>query len=176
MKSLKIFKYNKQLQKRLDININDYKKYSELIEIELIPLQNESGKFININENEKEYFHIYINDSKKEIENYYFNKDEDIKKINIIIDYQIKSFKKLFYDCECIKVISFKQFSRSNITCMNGMFSRCSSLKELNLYNFNTNNVTSMEGMFYGCSIELIKKIKTQYKNIPMINPNIFLL
>ena len=46
------------------------------------------------------------------------------------------------------------------------MFYGCSSLKELNLNNFNTNNVTSMEGMLLGCSIELIMKIKTQYKNI----------
>ena len=40
-KSLSIIKYNKKLQKRLNININDYKEYSQFytpIEIELILL------------------------------------------------------------------------------------------------------------------------------------------
>ena len=39
-KSLEIIKYNKYNQQRLNININDYKRYSELyssIEIEIIP-------------------------------------------------------------------------------------------------------------------------------------------
>ena len=35
-KSLKIIQFNKSLQQRLDININNYKEYSE-IEIEIIP-------------------------------------------------------------------------------------------------------------------------------------------
>ena len=52
-KSLEIFKYNKQLQKRLNININNYKEYSQLyssIEIELKLVDNKYGKFINISE------------------------------------------------------------------------------------------------------------------------------
>ena len=46
------------------------------------------------------------------------------------------------------------------------MFAGCSSLKELNLNNFNINNSIDMNCMFSGCSNKLIKKIKTQYKNI----------
>ena len=64
-KSLEIFKYNKNIQKRLNININNYKEYSEIyssIEIELMPIENNDGKlFINIPEDEKKYFHIYFN-------------------------------------------------------------------------------------------------------------------
>ena len=40
--SLEIIKYNKNIQRRLDINTNDYKEYSELyssIEIEIIPIK-----------------------------------------------------------------------------------------------------------------------------------------
>ena len=40
------------------------KEYSEIyssIEIELIPIKNKKGKFININEDEKDYFHIILN-------------------------------------------------------------------------------------------------------------------
>ena len=46
---LDIFKYNKNIQKRININIDDYKEYSEklsLIEIELKPVNNKYGEFI----------------------------------------------------------------------------------------------------------------------------------
>ena len=69
-KFLEIIKYNKKLQKRLKVNINDYIEYSQLyspIEIELIIEDNEYGKFINLPYKEKEYYHIYFNNSKEEI-------------------------------------------------------------------------------------------------------------
>ena len=84
---------------------------------------------------------------KKEIENTYFYKDNNVSKISIIIDYQIKSFSELFADCECIESIKFKKFYRNNITNMSCILSECSSLKELNLNNFYTNNVTNMNGI-----------------------------
>ena len=153
---LKIIKNNKNIQKRLKININDYKEYSEIyssIEIEIIPKKNEYGKYINIKEGDEKYYHIYFNDNKKdEIKRTYLNKDEQISKINIIIDYQIISFSYLFFNCECIESINFKKFYRNNINDMSGMFHGCSSLKELNLSNFNTNNVNDTNEMFYKCS------------------------
>ena len=66
--SLKIIKCNINIQKRLNININDYKDFSEnfsSIELEIIPIQNKYGPFINIKEKDKKYFHIYSNDKKK---------------------------------------------------------------------------------------------------------------
>ena len=93
-KSLKIVKHNKKIQSRLNLNIKEYKKFSEIfssIEIEIIPINNIYDKFINIYENEKSYFHIYFNDNKEEIKNkYYIYEKDKIKKIRIIIDYQIK--------------------------------------------------------------------------------------
>ena len=163
-KSLEIMKYNKKLQKRLNININDYKEYSELyssIEIELIS-NNKEGEFINIPDNDKEYYHIYFDNSNEEIKRNYLEKNEKVKLIKIIIDYQVKTFKGLFFYCNSINSIYFKKFYRNNITDMNNMFSYCSSLKELNLSNFNNNNVTHMNGMFDGCSDELKNIIKTQ--------------
>ena len=153
---LKIIKNNKNIQKRLKININDYKEYSEIyssIEIEIIPKKNEYGKYINIKEGDKKYYHIYFNDNKKdEIKRTYLNKDEQISKINIIIDYQIISFSYLFSNCYCIESINFKKFYRNNINDMSGMFHGCSYIKELNLSNFNTNNVNDTNEMFYKCS------------------------
>ena len=154
--TLRIIKYNINMQKRLNININDYKDFSgnfSSIKLEIIPIQNKYGDFININEEEdKKYFHIYFNNNKKEIKKTELNKKDKVSKINIIIDYQIKSFKKLFYYCKCIESINFKQFNRNNITDMSGMFYGCSSLKVLNLSKFNINNVTNMSRMFFECS------------------------
>ena len=91
-KSLKIIKINKSLQQRLDININNYKEYPE-IAIEIIPVQNIYGNFININNKEDEkYYHIYFNEDKEEIKRTYLDENDEISKINIIIDYPIKSF------------------------------------------------------------------------------------
>jgi len=156
-KSLEIIKYNKNIQKKMNININDYKEYSEKyssIEIEIKPMKNKYGKFINIKEeDEKEYYHIYYNENKKEeIKNTSLNENDKVSKINIVIDYQVTSFYQLFFDCECIESIYFKKFIRNNITNMSEMFDGCSSLTELNLNNFNTNNAINMYGMFSWCS------------------------
>ena len=48
-KKLTIVKYNKRIQNRLNLSIKDYKEYCE-IEIEIIPIKDKYGKFININE------------------------------------------------------------------------------------------------------------------------------
>ena len=144
-KSLELIKYNQKLQQKLNIHINNYREYSENyspIEIEIKPAKNKYGKFININKEDELYYHIYLNDE-EEIKKTILdkNKDKHVEKINIKIDYQIKSFKQLFYDCQCIESINFKKFIRNNINNMSDMFRNCSSLKELNLSNFNTINV-----------------------------------
>ena len=181
-KSLDIIKYNKNIKKRLDIDIKNYKEFSEKyssIELEIKPADNTFSKFINFIDEDTKYFHIYFNNNKEdEIKRNFINKDEQVKIIKVIIDYPIKSFENLFIDCHCIEFINFKKFVRNNIidmsymfdgclslkelnlnnfntinvTNMNHMFSRCSLLKELNLNNFNTNNVTDMKYMFYECS------------------------
>ena len=113
-KSLETIRYNKNIQKRINININHYKDYSEKyssIEIEIKPMENEYGKFINIKEEDKKYFHIYFNDNKKEIENTSLNKDDNVSKISIIIDYQIKSFSHLFFIVDVLNPLNLKNFT-----------------------------------------------------------------
>ena len=99
-KSLETIRYNKSIQNRINININHYKLYYETktsIELDIIPMKGKYGKFINIKKEDKKYFHIYFNDNKKkEIENTSLYEDDNVSKISIIIDYQIKSFKGLF--------------------------------------------------------------------------------
>ena len=153
LKLLKIIKYNKKIQKLLNLNSYDYKEYS-IIEIEIIPAENKSGKFINLIDNaDKIYYHIYFNNNtKKEIKEYYIKEKDKVKNINIRIDYQVKSFFKLFEHCGCIEIINFKTFYRNNILNMSDIFYNCKYLKEINFSNFNTNNVTNMKYMFYDCS------------------------
>ena len=156
IKSLNIIKYNKNMQKRINININDYKKYFEIyssIEIELIPKKNEWVNFINISNKENEkYYHIYFVDNKEETKQNYLNKEHNIKKIKITIDFKIKSLYALFYDCQSIESIKFKKFHRKDINNMSCMFYGCSSLKKIDFNNFNTENVADMHEMFFNCS------------------------
>ena len=91
-KSLDIIKYNKKIKERINISIKDYKEYSEIyssIEIEIKPINNKYGKFISMNENEL-YYHIYFNDNKEEIKRNYLKENENVSKLKIIINYQIK--------------------------------------------------------------------------------------
>ena len=154
-KKLKLFKYNKALQKRLDLSINDYDNYSHQIVIEIIPINkindNKIYKFINITEDEYLY-HIYFNEEKKESDRTYMTrKDNAISKIKIVLDKEINSLKELFCDCKGIKEIKFIKFIRKNILDMSYMFYGCSNLIKLDLSNFKTNNVINMSSMFRGC-------------------------
>ena len=154
-KFLEIIKYNKAIQKKLDLKINDYIQYSGLysfVEVEIIPIKNKNDNFINIDEDDENFFHIYFNNNKEEIKRTYITKGDNITKINIIIDYPVKSFYKLFYNCKCIESLYFKKFTRNNIQNMGGMFFGCSSLKVLDITKFKTTNITNMRSMFYGCS------------------------
>ena len=155
-KSLNIMKFNKYIKNKLNVTLDNYKKYCEInlsIEIKEIPDYKNKINFININDkNEEKYFHIYFDDNNEEIKRTYTNKEDKVSKINIIIDYQVKSFKGLFKDCDYIKSISFNNFNRDNINDMSEMFYFCDSLTILNLSNFNTTNVNSMKGMFNHCS------------------------
>ena len=153
-KFLDIIKYNKSIQRRLNLTINDYKEFCEKfssIEIEISPAKNIYGKFININQKDELYYHIYFDNKMEEIKRTNINEDDKISKINIRISYQIISFHDLFNYCRCIESINFKKFYRNNINNMSYMFHGCSSLKEINLSKFNTNNVINMSYMFGGC-------------------------
>ena len=167
-KYLSIIKYNKKMQNRLKLTINDYKEYSQLyspIEIELKLVKNtySNEPFINIRHNNKKYFHIFFNDSNKEANLSSLN-HEKIEKVKIIIDHQIISFGYLFL-CTRIEEIYFKKFYRTNIIDMRSMFACCFSLKKVDMSIFITNNVTNMQRMFNGC--ESLKEL-----NLSKFNTN----
>ena len=117
-----IIKNNKNIRKKLDIDKIDYQKLSQ-IEIEVNPSSGTEGKFINISEENKQYFHIFFNDSKQEVKTNYLNENHKVNKIDIIIDYPVISLTKLFDNCKCINSVKFKKFHRNNIKDMSFMFS-----------------------------------------------------
>ena len=100
------------------MHVPHYKEYCEnysSIEIEVIPAKGKYGKFIDINKEDRSYYHIYFNNNKKdEIKRAYLKAGDKVSRIKIIIDYQVKSFKNLFKNCKCIELISFKKFYRNN--------------------------------------------------------------
>ena len=65
-KLLDITKYNNYIKKRIDININNYKEYSEKfssVEIEIKPVNKNYGLFVNVKKEDEKYYHIYFNNS-----------------------------------------------------------------------------------------------------------------
>ena len=83
-KTLNIVKYNKNIKNRININIKDYKEFSEKyssIEIEIKPVINEYGKFINYKNEEEKYYHIYFDNYEEDRTKNYV---DEIEPINII--------------------------------------------------------------------------------------------
>ena len=89
---LEVIRYNKNIKKKLNKEINDYKNEYLKIEIELIPstysfdYSNRYLKFINLQKKNESYYHIYFNDNKEEVKTNKIKYEDKITKINIIID------------------------------------------------------------------------------------------
>ena len=163
---LKIIKHNKYIQNIFGLELNDFKDCYEKIIIEIIPKQYlkytfDENYFIRIKNNEEPYFHIYFDNDKEEIKRAFIKKNESVRKIKVIIDYEIKSFFNLFHNCEIIEKINFIQFNRKDINDMSYMFFGCSALKEINFSFFKFDKVKDIDCMFYGCSS--LKKINNSY-------------
>ena len=158
---LKLINYNKNIQEKLEIGINTYKKVYNQTIIEIIPCEKFIyGPFINFPVENEKYFHIYFNNEKNERKNQMISEDDNIEKIKIIIDEEVNSFNGLFRCAHTIKKINFHKFNRTDIIDMNSMFFGCIHMQELNNPNFHTNSVTDMSQMFSVCS--RLKKINVQ--------------
>ena len=113
-KSLELIRYNKKLQIRLQIELNDYKEYLKT-EIEIIPTCILNDKLINIKDNDESYFHFYFNDEKEGKKINELNLLCFIHKIKIIIEYEVKTYNRLFIGCDYIKKLKFIKFNRKDI-------------------------------------------------------------
>ena len=186
-KSLKIINYNKKIQNKLNRDINDYKEYLR-IEIDVFPKTSVSqnipnnfsvsgiyaapkadnyGQFINVSKLEP-FYHIFFNDNKNEVKKNKISYEDNVTKIKIKVDYEIKSLNGLFTKCKCIQKVCFIKCNRKGIKNMSAMFNGCESLEEVDLSNLNTADVTNMSLMFYQCTA--LKEIKIKLKNFNLNN------
>ena len=165
---LKIMRYNKALQIRLNKTLYDFKKESYKVEIEIIPKENKYGKFINlILKTYQDCYHAYFNNNTEEAKKNYITKEDKVSKIKLVLDYPFKNLNALFRGCKCIQKINFIKFNRPDIIDMNVMFRGCLSLEEINLSKLITANVKHMNGMFRGCLS--LKEIN--FSNLTSNNP-----
>ena len=170
-KLLDIIKYNKIFQNKFNISIQNYIEYNQ-IEFQLKPIEfSRNDKFINIDIMNQPYIHIYSNNDKKEIDfcSLFMNKalkessifwpkmpeDLDNKELlankKIILDFEVKSLKGLFKNCESLKEINIIKCNRKDIIDTSEMFYGCKNLDKLNIINLKTDNVKDMSYMFSGC-------------------------
>ena len=144
---LKLINYNKYLQKILGITIDDFIKFYNKIIIEIIPeFKSEklyNNNFINIPDEDIPYYHILLENDKK-INETYFKKQDNISKILIIIDPEVKQLVSLFEKCENIKQIKYLKFNRKDITNMERMFLDCKLLTDLDISKLKTDNVNTI--------------------------------
>ena len=153
-KYLKMFKYSKEFQKKLNLTKEDYDGYAPIV-LEIIPVEdiNEKEgitKFIN-QFIDKSLCYIYFNDSKEKIDRNFLKTGEKISKIIVRIKRKVKSLKDLFFNCKAIKEIKFTKFITNNISDMSGMFSWCNNLIKLDISKIKTDNVVDMNNMFRNC-------------------------
>ena len=127
---LKLARYNKKFQERLELSLENYKDYSQ-IKIEIIlkkeELNQQNNYFIKMNGN-REYYHFYFDDNDEEADRNYIYKGENVKKIKIYIDGFITNLSEMFQNCYFIEKIKFLHFSRSNVNNMSKMFQGCKKL------------------------------------------------
>ena len=107
----------------------------------MIPVRDKFGKFINIKKEDKLNCKIYFNDNEKEIKRYNYKSNDNVSKINVRINYPVKSLSRLFDNWKCIESIYFNKFFRNNVDNMEYFFYECSELKKINCSNFNTKNL-----------------------------------
>ena len=147
---LQLVKYNKKMQEKLDISIEDYREYNQIV-FELYPNDEIGNIFFNSIMIDSRYMHIYINDGKNEKKGSIIEHKDIIKKIKVVIDFEIKSLNSLFINFDNVVDIQCTKFNRKDITDMSKIFYGCKNLMTLNIENFKTDNVTNMSYMFHKC-------------------------
>ena len=75
---------------------------------------------------DKDFYHIYFNYEIFEIQRNTFNKRENVKKIKVLIDKEVKNINSLFQNIDCIEKINFIKFGRRDITDLSEIFYGCS--------------------------------------------------
>ena len=122
----------------------------------------------NFVKNNYENCEVIINNTKKELAEYYnrIGNEEEIE-IKLIINKRIIDISNIFSGCKyLITILNLNKLDISNVKNMSGIFSRCKMLEKISdISKWNTSNVTNMRSMFsncqYLCSLPDISKWNT---------------
>ena len=164
-KKLELIKYNKTIQKRLEISIKDYKeRYKDtIIDITLVDDFMEDNNLYQILNKEKVEKEI-LKKNKKKNKNIDKNKNENENKIKneiknktkfIVYYYKdgaIKEYKNAYFlpekpDDNTNITIKIKK----NVKNFNNLFKDCTFIKNIVFKRFNRTNIRYMNSMFEGC-------------------------
>ena len=88
----------------------------------VIGYESQKSDFIKIENKYKPYFHFYFDNDEREKKVNFVTSEDNISKIKVIVDYEVKALNKLFYTCSSVYKINFTKFSRNNIKDMSYMF------------------------------------------------------
>jgi len=160
-KKLNIVRYNKKLQSKLGLKLEDYIIYNYRTEIEIDILNFTNAKikclkkFLTFFKKKKDLFYIQF-----KINNEGEYKDLSSLKVLYSSNLRIKlknkqritDYSNFFYGCSFIKTINFIKFKETDVKNMSYMFYKCNNLKYIsNINKLITKNVTTTSHMFDGC-------------------------
>ena len=131
---LKLLSYNKKMQKKLELGIEDFKKFSNQIIIDAIPHNPCLEIHLQI---PKKCIHQKHLDELEKRKRFYINK-ETVIRIAIEEDKEAKSLKGLFKSCSNVEEIYFIKFNRRDIIDMSDMFQDCKYLNKLDITKLKT--------------------------------------
>jgi len=173
---LQLLKYNKFLQKRLDLTLKDYETFKNIIinlkfDVEYVNKLRNEYKELKKKIDNKNYDN---EDQKKKLNSELNNKEHELKKnrfMGLPFFNLYKEFIKIYYirdqdKSEEAENSAFYNFfedkpipdikicidKNGNITDCFSMFANCETIKEIEFVKFYTKDVTSMRHMFYLCS------------------------
>ena len=168
-RKLKIVNYNKEFQKRLDINIKDYinyqnafniiAKYDNIEDVEEVKKNVNDG---NINLlNKKNSFVIYNEGFRKVVNVISLCNNDDLykmfrifQKTNILTvksKYPITSLVDMFGYFNNLQEVDLSKLNVEKVKSMSWLFIGCNKLKKVNLSNVNAKNLIDTTWMFANC-------------------------
>ena len=163
IRAYEIFRYNKNIQQKLNIDINLYKELSlekSPIIIEIIPVENKKGKIFNYVSGSNRNYHMYFNDSNKE---QYTNKiggegeedeedDDDEQEKEEKEEKEKKEENQAKEEEENIKVKKIKLVIDYKVDSFENLFEDCNCIESINFKRFTRINIKDMRSMFWQCS------------------------
>ena len=180
---LNIIRYNKTIQSKLDITINDYKLNAK-IEIEVIPMEKKENEEIEIDNyfDDKENIYEYVEEKfirplmdelRKKKEKKFINVTENESNYHIYFndDKEEIKRKKRDYILVCYNITKIRIIIDNGVKSLSGLFRGCDIIKKISFIKFNIADIETMDRLFDGCSsLEYLDISKMKTNNVRIMN------